>query len=290
VGQFFGVEIDVSGAGDHLEKVDIKIRRLKETIRSVQAGLPWKLPSTQVKHLVYYATSRNNARRTTSSITNIAPRVAFTGRKINYKKEFALAFGDYCECYDPKVESNNTEQDRTEPCTALYPTANAAGSWTFLNLKTNKNVRRTNWVKMVTNELVIKSMNAIASNADGDNAGILLVADDYSEQQQQPDVRTRPDTHVVIDVPEEVEDTGAQPTEIGGNLDYLIKANEIGAKKPTPYMEVKSHKQCENKRRWRVKKARNKTYQPQQLTTQSQSSQKRQVQEVKDRVLGSAQA
>ena len=152
------MEIDITGAGDHLEKVDAKIRRLKETIRSVSAGLPRKLPSSRVKDLVTYATIRTNARRTTSSTTAVAPRVAFTGRKINYKKEYELEFGTYCECYDPKVISRDAERDRTEPCIALFPAVNANGSWVFLNLKTNRYVRRSNWVKMVTTDLVITRM------------------------------------------------------------------------------------------------------------------------------------
>ena len=41
VGQFAGVEIDVSGAGNHLAEVDIRIRRIMETIRSIQSELPW---------------------------------------------------------------------------------------------------------------------------------------------------------------------------------------------------------------------------------------------------------
>jgi hypothetical protein len=102
VGQFPGVEIDISGAGDHLDKIDAKIRRVKELIRSVHASLPWKLLDAQVKDLVTYAVNRINMRRTSASTTNVAPRVAFTGRKPNYKKEFAIGFGDYCECYDPK--------------------------------------------------------------------------------------------------------------------------------------------------------------------------------------------
>ena len=171
VGQFPGVEVDISGAGDHLDKVDAKIRRLKETIRSVNAGLPWKLPSSRVKDIVTYATIRMNARRTSSNTTAVAPRVAFTGRKLNYKKEYELSFGTYCECYDPKVISKDAERDRTEPCIALYPAVNANGSWVFLNIKTNKYVRRSNWVKMVTTELVISRMNALAVNEDGESAG-----------------------------------------------------------------------------------------------------------------------
>ena len=178
VGQFPGVEIDISGAGDHLDKVDAKIRRMKETIRSVSAGLPWKLPSSRVKDLVTYATIRMNARRTSSNTTVVAPRVAFTGRKINYKKEYELAFGTYCECYDPKVISKDAERDRTEPCIALFPAVNANGSWVFLNLKTNKYVRRSNWVKMVTTELVITHMNALTVSEDGENASATIIADD----------------------------------------------------------------------------------------------------------------
>jgi hypothetical protein len=61
--QITGVEIDVGGAGDHLDKIDGKIRRLKELYRSVHAGLPWRLPKSAVKDLVYYCTSRINLRR-----------------------------------------------------------------------------------------------------------------------------------------------------------------------------------------------------------------------------------
>jgi hypothetical protein len=171
VGQFPGVEIDITGAGDHLDKVDAKIRRIKETIRSVSADLPWQLPDSRVKDLVTYCVSRINTRRTTASTDNIAPRVKFTGMKINYVKEYSLGFGEYCECYDPKVISNNAEQPRTEPCIALHPTANATGAWNFLNLKTNRYVRRSSWRKMVTTDLVIARMNELAA---AENAGEMV--------------------------------------------------------------------------------------------------------------------
>jgi hypothetical protein len=156
------MEVDITGAGDHLDKVDAKIRRIKETVRSVTAGLPWKVPDDRVKDLVTYCVSRINTRRTTASNDNSAPRVRFTGIKVNYHKEYSLGFGEYCECYNPKVISNNSEQPRTEPCIALYPAANATGSWIFLNLNTNKYVRRSSWVKMSTTDLVVRRMNELA--------------------------------------------------------------------------------------------------------------------------------
>jgi hypothetical protein len=65
--QITGVEIDVGGAGDHLDKIDGKIRRLKELYRSVHTGFPWWPPKSEVKNLVYYCTSRMNLRRRSSS-------------------------------------------------------------------------------------------------------------------------------------------------------------------------------------------------------------------------------
>jgi len=162
-GQIPGVEVDISGAGDHMAELDTYIRRVKEIARSVKAGLPWKLPKPLVKDLAYYATSRKNLK--SSGGSTVCPRVKFTGRKPIYKKELGLGFGDYVECYDPKCKSNDVKSARAEPCIALYPTANANGSWFFLNLDTKKRVRRTTWDPMVTNDLVINAMNVYADES-----------------------------------------------------------------------------------------------------------------------------
>ena len=99
--KFPGVAFDIGGAGDHLPKVDIKIRRVKEIYRCVKADLPWRLPKFLVGDLVKYAVSRINTRRTKALASNICPRVRLTWRKINFKKEFGLEFGDYA-----KVKTN----------------------------------------------------------------------------------------------------------------------------------------------------------------------------------------
>ena len=48
VGQLAGVETDLLGAGDHLAEVDICIRRIKETIPSIQSKLPWDMPDVLI--------------------------------------------------------------------------------------------------------------------------------------------------------------------------------------------------------------------------------------------------
>ena len=70
--------------------------------------------------------------------------------------------------YNPAVWSAEMPptQPRTEPCVALYPTGNANGSWWFLNIATKRRVRRTNWTKMVTSNLVVNTMNEVSKSDD----------------------------------------------------------------------------------------------------------------------------
>jgi hypothetical protein len=109
-GQFPGVVVEPSGAGDHVPKVDIRIRRVKEMYRTVKAGLPWSLPSARVKDLVIYCVSRINLRTTSALQGTVCPRVLFTGVKPNYHKELSLAFGDYVELY---TGTDNTSRERS---------------------------------------------------------------------------------------------------------------------------------------------------------------------------------
>jgi hypothetical protein len=134
-GQFPGVLVDESGAGDHVPKVDIRIRRVKEMYRTVKSGLPWRLPITWVKDLVTYCVSRMNLRMTTALHGTVCPRVLFKGFKPNYRKELSLAFGDYVELY---TGTDNTSREHSTSCIALYPVGNATGAWQFWNLHSGR--------------------------------------------------------------------------------------------------------------------------------------------------------
>ena len=164
-GQIQGIEIDVAGAGDHLDRIDAKIRRVKEIARSITGGLPWELPNFMIKDLVGHVITLTNMKRNTSSGNKVAARVAFSGRKPNYKKELDLAFGDYCEVYNPTSEVSDPLKSRTDPCIALRSSGNANGSWIFWNLKSDKRVVRTNWIKLKTDHLIIDAMNAMSKMA-----------------------------------------------------------------------------------------------------------------------------
>jgi hypothetical protein len=178
---FPGVEIDPGGRGDYVPQVDAKIRRVKETYRKVQAGLPWTLPFTLVADLVSYSVSRVNTRRTPAIEGNMCPKVLFTGRPLDFKKEFGLAFGDYVEAYEG---TTNCMTDRSTACIALSPTNNSTGAWLLWKLSTRSRIRRTNWVRMVTTPLIIDAMNAIArESAEQVEAPVLQLQDMIVTQQ-----------------------------------------------------------------------------------------------------------
>ncbi len=170
--QFPGIVIDVGGARDFIAKVDAKIRRVKELYRSVKAGLAWSLPVSRVKDLVAYAVSRINLRRTSALHGTLSPCVLFTGCKLSYKKELSLAFGDYIEVH---ASMTNTSKERSVPCIALYPCANASGMWNFWSLSSKQYLRRSVWTKMVTNDLVIRTLNGLAEQekAEGQQPAIV---------------------------------------------------------------------------------------------------------------------
>jgi len=113
-----------------------------------------------VKDLVAYSVSRINLHSTTSLTGVLSPRVLFTGMKPNYKKELALAFGDYVEVHNG---TTNTSQERSLPCIALYPLANSTGSWLFWNVSNRSYIRRSHWVKMVTTSLITTAMDGDAA-------------------------------------------------------------------------------------------------------------------------------
>jgi hypothetical protein len=144
--EFPGTEIDVGGAGDYVAKVDVKIRRIKETARKVKAGLPWELPKQLIKDLITYAVSRINIPRTTALGENICPR------------ELQLAFGGYVEAYEG---TRNAMVEQSGACIALYPAANSTGSCVLWKIDTRSRVRRSNVVKLVATDAIIKVMNTI---------------------------------------------------------------------------------------------------------------------------------
>jgi len=195
-----GVEIQPTGAGDHLPKLDIRIRRLKEMCRAVLNAIDYKLPLSLVNQLVTFCVSRINVQTTSSLTSNWCPRVRLTGRKVDFKKEYSLTFGDYVEARNPQVVSN-TMTPRTDPCIALYPTLNVNGSWKLYNLRTKMVVSRSTYVKMKhTPENIINIMNTMGAQKGIINPSDIVMNEVAVAEEVPPEPRVEihvPDPNII---------------------------------------------------------------------------------------------
>ena len=84
----------MGGRKDFVHKVDAKIRRIKETYRSVKAGLTWELEGPLIDDCLAYCVTHMNLRRTSALHGVMSPAFLFTGVKPKYQKVFGLVFGD----------------------------------------------------------------------------------------------------------------------------------------------------------------------------------------------------
>jgi hypothetical protein len=228
-----GIVIDPSGAGDHVLKVDAKIRRLKEVYRGVKEDLPRKLPLVLAKDLVASCVARQNVQFTSAINQHVVPKVLFTGLKVDFKKELSLAFGNYCEVY---AGTNNTSSGRTAPCLTLHPCNNATGSWTFYNLRTHARICKSQCTKMVTTQLIVDAVNTLDAKSPPTVLDVIQPVGDETE--------ATPPSSIPVSVPEAgpeqpvgdvLPDSAPEPVEASGvapNEDPAPEAQDAGDEPP----------------------------------------------------------
>ena len=160
-----GVDVDISGAGGHVARIERKIRIIKERVRSHTAyHLPFTLSSVGIVMCVLYVVSRLNYEPYGEREYGPSPREAFIGRKPDGKRDFRCSFGDYVQCTVPKTDSSL--KSRTEDCVVMLPLGNRTGTVRMLSLATGKLVNRDQFTILPMPESVIKKMNSLAL-ADG---------------------------------------------------------------------------------------------------------------------------
>ena len=145
------------GAGNHDRRVEERFRRIKENVRAIQAGLPFKLGPQLLTWATYYATYVSNLMPKRLG-DGVSPRGLLTGLKPNFKKWLPLAFGDFCQVLER--DPNNTLKPRTVTAIALLPTGN--GPVKFASLSTGKTITRETF-KVIHNVpyefiVILKSM------------------------------------------------------------------------------------------------------------------------------------
>ena len=159
-----GVEVDISGAGGHVARVERRIQVVKERMRTHIHHLPFALSLLALSMLALYCVSRLNYEPSSTRDWGASPRELFLGRKADAKRDFRCAFGDYVQ--STVAETDNSMKARTEDCVALLPTGNRTGSVRMLSLATGKVVTRDQFRILPMSVSVIQILNRMAA-ADG---------------------------------------------------------------------------------------------------------------------------
>jgi hypothetical protein len=157
-----GIEVDVSGAGGHVARVERRIQVLKERMRTHVHYLPFALSLLFLSLLVLYCVSRQNYEPSSLREWGASPRELFLGRKADAKRDFRCAFGDFVQCTVPSTD--NTMRARTEDAVVLLPTGNRTGSVRVFALGTGKIVTRDHFQILPMPVSVITVLNKLAAS------------------------------------------------------------------------------------------------------------------------------
>ena len=161
-----GISVDNAGPGQHVPRIEVKVREVKERCRCHITVLPYALPASFMEWLIYFCVSRINLFPTRNSLSRISPREAFTGRKTNFKRDVRIGFGDYMQCDIPNIlKKSDVNQPRTEGCLALLPVGNVQGSVLCYKLSTGRVVTRDHFTILPTPDQVIAYLNQLAAKA-----------------------------------------------------------------------------------------------------------------------------
>jgi Reverse transcriptase (RNA-dependent DNA polymerase) len=151
-----GIELDISGAGGHVARVERKIQMIKERARCHMTGrLPFTLTALGISMLVLYCVSRLNYQK--SGVTGGCPREEFSGRRVDGSRDFRAAFGDYVLCTVP--ETKNNMESRVTDGYVVLPTGNRTGSVKVYNIATQRIITRDQFKVCPMPESVIQCLN-----------------------------------------------------------------------------------------------------------------------------------
>ena len=139
--KMLGIELDISGAGGHVSRVERRIRTIKERVRAhISHKLPYSLTALRIAMLVLFCVSRMKFQASRSRTDGPSPRELFSGRRVDAKLDFRAGYGEYAQCTVPNTD--NTMSARTDDCIVMLPTGNRTGTVKMLSLTTGRIVSR----------------------------------------------------------------------------------------------------------------------------------------------------
>jgi hypothetical protein len=178
-----GVHIDTSSHDRHIGDIERLIRVIKERVRSLRAGLPFRrLPRRVIIEAVTFVMFWLNSFPARGGVSCIySPRTIIMGTTVSQRLHCRLPFSSYAEVHDNPSLLNLTNVNRTTPALCLGPTGNERGTYWFFSLMTGAVLRRYQWEELPITPTVVNRVHEMAlydNQADGlalhDRTGTLM--------------------------------------------------------------------------------------------------------------------
>jgi hypothetical protein len=155
------VQLDHTGADDHVGDIERWIRTVKERMRTIITSLPYlRLPPRLIiecaKSCVFWLNVFPHADGVSSTMS---PREIVTGQALDFNRHCRFEFGEYVQTHEAH---DNSMAPRTVGALALRPTGNAQGSYYFFSLKSSLLLNRTYATKLPMPAEVIDRVHALA--------------------------------------------------------------------------------------------------------------------------------
>ena len=163
--QALGIKYNPNGPGKHVPIIERRIRVIKERLRALMSVLPFKLPKALLSYALRYCIGCINMQPSSLRQDAISPREAFTGIKVDAKRDLRVSFGDYCQVYQPNIIKNSMVP-RTVGAIALGSKGNKQGSVIFFLLDTKKVVTRDQFTILPMPQEVITHLNNLAMSGE----------------------------------------------------------------------------------------------------------------------------
>jgi hypothetical protein len=216
---YMGIKVDPAGPGQHVPVVENKIKQIKERVRAFITTLPYQLPHSLLKWLVLFAVSRINMMPSAAKTGySVSPIELFKGRKIDYKRDVRIGFGEYVQADDPNVNPRNSLQSRTNGAIALLPTGNLQGSVKFYSLATGGVITRDHFKIIPMPDEVIAHMNTLAEKDKQYKRDVVV---QYGSNMLEVQENQQEDEDEEVENIENFEDppTRTEPTGVAENID-----------------------------------------------------------------------
>ena len=161
-------EVECCAANEHVDRIERRIRVIKERTRCYWVALPYKrAPKVMVDENLFEINEWLNAYPYKRGVSDrYSPGAMIQGKEPVDMKTLKVTFGAYCEVYDG---TDNTNKERKLSCIALRP-CNRQGGYYFLNLETGRKIHGYDWDELAISDRIIDMVHALA---DKDNVPAL---------------------------------------------------------------------------------------------------------------------